>query len=283
MHPRNRFQSRYVFPRLVSLVPELGAFVHPHPVEGETIDFSDPRAVKVLNRALFADAYGILDWDIPEGYLCPPLPGRADMLHHLADLVGERGPSVRVLDVGVGANCVYPLVGHKEYGWSFVGVDVDEGALGSAARIVRANGLESAIALRRQPVPEQVFRGAILAGETFALTVCNPPFYASADEARAESARKWRHLGKGHGADHRNFGGQGSELWCKGGEAGFLSRMASESARFASQVQWFSSLVSQDGNVPGLQRALKKLDAAEVRAIEMRHGQKKTRVVAWRF
>jgi hypothetical protein len=98
----------------------------------ESIDFANPAAVKALNQALLKKFYDIAHWDIPPGYLCPPIPGRADYIHHVADLLaGEhevaipRGPSVAVLDIGIGANCVYPIVGCHDYGWQFVGTDID--------------------------------------------------------------------------------------------------------------------------------------------------------------
>jgi hypothetical protein len=36
----------------------------------ETIDFSDPYAVKALNKSLLTSYYNIKNWDIPEFYLC---------------------------------------------------------------------------------------------------------------------------------------------------------------------------------------------------------------------
>ena len=42
------------------------------------------------------------------------------------------GTQIRCLDIGVGANCVYPIIAKKEYGWAFVGVDIDTQALSSA-------------------------------------------------------------------------------------------------------------------------------------------------------
>ena len=165
LHPRNRHQGRYDFPALVASSPELAAFVARNAHGDESIDFADPVAVKALNRALLKQVYGIGNWDIPPGYLCPPIPGRADYLHCLADLLatdngGEipRGSVVRALDIGVGANCVYPLIGHAEYGWRFVGTDVDRGALTCAQAIIDANpGLAQAITLRRQPVDDAMF------------------------------------------------------------------------------------------------------------------------------
>lgn len=290
LHPRNRHAGGYDFPRLVAACPELGPFLRRALHGGPSIDFADPAAVKALNRALLAEAYGIRGWDIPPGYLCPPIPGRADYLHHLADLLAAsnggaipRGPSVRALDVGVGANAIYPLVGHREYGWSFVGSDIDAGALASAARILAAQAdLGQAITLRRQPDSGAIFRGVVGPGERFDLTLCNPPFHGSLREAREAAQTKWRKLGRAGGTG-RNFGGQGAELWCEGGEAGFARRMIEESLALATQVRWFTTLVSGSAALPGLQRALRLAGAREVRIVPMAQGQKQSRFAAWTF
>ncbi|MET1078906.1 MAG: RlmF-related methyltransferase, partial [Pseudomonas sp.] len=146
LHPRNRHQGRYDFPALITGSPELAAFVILNPYGKQSIDFADPAAVRLFNRALLKQFYGIAHWDIPAGYLCPPIPGRADYLHYLADLLAAgnggqipRGARVRALDIGVGANCIYPLIGHCDYGWQFVGSDIDATALASASTIVGAN------------------------------------------------------------------------------------------------------------------------------------------------
>ena len=59
----------------------------------------------MLNRALLKADYGIDFWDIPPNYLCPPIPGRVDYIHHLADLLARsnnneipRGPQIKALD-----------------------------------------------------------------------------------------------------------------------------------------------------------------------------------------
>ncbi|WP_257306685.1 23S rRNA (adenine(1618)-N(6))-methyltransferase RlmF [Geothrix campi] len=290
LHPRNRHAGGYDFPKLVAACPELEPFVRRAPHGGPSIDFADPAAVKALNRALLLEAYGIRGWDIPPGYLCPPLPGRADYLHHLADLLAEggtipRGPAVRVLDIGTGASAIYPLVGHREYGWSFVGSDIDGAALTSAARILAANpGLEEAILLRKQTHPKAVLAGVVGPDEAFDLTLCNPPFHGSLREAREGTQRKWRNLGRGQNAKPvLNFGGQGAELWCEGGEAGFTRRLVEESARMPGQVLWFTTLISTSANLPAVQRALRQAGAREVRIIPMAQGQKQSRFVAWTF
>jgi len=288
LHPRNRHRARYDFAALSQASPELAGFVRPTGYGDSSIDFADPAAVRALNRALLKHCYGIAGWDLPAGFLCPPIPGRADYIHHIADLLGEadgvipRGPLVRVLDIGVGANCIYPLLGHREYGWRFLGSDIDPAALAAAGKILRANpGLAGAIELRLQPSPSDIFQGLLRDGESFTLSICNPPFHASLAEARAGARTKLRNLGIG-GA-RLNFGGQGAELWCDGGEAGFVARMIRESARIPDRCLWFSTLVSKASTLPGLRHALRQAGARAIRTLDMAQGQKRSRILAWTF
>lgn len=293
LHPRNPHRDRYDFKRLIAASPELAAFVSLNQYGGESLDFADPAAVKALNRALLHHEYGITGWDIPAQSLCPPIPGRADYLHYLADLLGDgnggiipRGESLRVLDIGVGANCVYPLIGHRSYGWRFVGTDIDPAALANAQRILDANGLSDAIALRLQASREAVFNGVMQPDEAFDVTMCNPPFHASPDEASAGTQRKWKNLGKAATTQKMptlNFGGQGAELWCAGGEEAFVRRMVEESAQHPNRCLWFTTLISKSASLPGVYRALKQAGAHETRTIEMAQGQKRSRLVAWTF
>ncbi|MGL4448473.1 MAG: 23S rRNA (adenine(1618)-N(6))-methyltransferase RlmF, partial [Shewanella sp.] len=258
LHPRNKHRHGYDFAALMAASPALAAFVAPNAYGNVSIDFADPQAVLALNRALLAHHYRILHWDLPPGYLCPPIPGRVDYLHHLADLLaagGEipRGKAVRVLDIGVGANAIYPLLGAREYGWRFVGSDIDPVSVKAAQLLAQANGLSQQLELRVQTRPTQIFAGIIAPGEHYAFSLCNPPFHASLAEASTSSARKWRNLNKTtatNSAPVLNFGGQKAELWCDGGEAAFLARMIQESQQFADQVGWFSSLVSKADNLP---------------------------------
>ena len=292
LHPRNPHRAPYDFPLLSKASPELAAFVRPNPHGSLSIDFANPIAVKALNRALLRHFYGIEYWDIPKSYLCPPIPGRADYVHYLADLLAESNggtlpPSeeITVLDVGVGANCIYPIIGRCEYGWHFVGSDIDGVAVRAAQQIEAANpALAGAIEARLQPTRTRIFDGLIQAGEVFDLTMCNPPFHASAAAAAAGSQRKTTSLGTGRGPRPvLNFGGQHNELWCEGGEAGFIRRMVQESARRPRASYWFTSLVSKKETLPGVYRALQTAGATTVRTIEMAQGQKKSRLVAWTF
>lgn len=298
LHARNKHRGRYDFQQLIQTSPDLAQFVSINKYHDESIDFSNPAAVKSLNRAILKACYGIRDWDIPANYLCPPIPGRADYIHHIADLLSTsnngiipRGKSIHVLDIGVGANCVYPIIGYSEYGWHFLGVDIDPIALTSAGKIIKANsGLSGAVILRQQTSPANIFKGLLETDEIFDISICNPPFHASLAEAQEGTQRKWRNLGKAvttarNTTKHPllNFGGQGGELWCEGGETAFIARMIQESTQLPDQFLWFSTLVSRESSLPGIYRALKKAQVTDSRTIDMTQGQKKSRIVAWTF
>lgn len=287
LHPRNRHHQRYDLPALCQICPELSAFLLLNPAGEQTVDFSRPEAVKALNKALLAFFYDVKQWDIPDGFLCPPVPGRADYIHHLADLLaetcGEIPRQANILDIGTGANCIYPLIGSHEYGWRFTGSEVHSQALSSAQAIVNANpGLSRQIRLRRQKDPKAILCGIVHKNEVYDATLCNPPFHDSAASAQQGSERKRRNLGLGD-RDALNFGGQQQELWCEGGEVAFISQMIAESAQFAQQVMWFTSLVSRGDNLPELYRALTRVGAVKVVKKEMAQGQKQSRFIAWTF
>ena len=292
LHPRNPHRSAYDFTALIAACPALAPFVTVNAYQNQSIDFANPTAVKLLNQALLASFYDIQHWDIPANYLCPPIPGRADYVHYIADLLasvndGEipKGKAIRGLDIGVGANCVYPIIGRKEYGWSFIGSDIDAQAIKSANNIIRANPLlNNAVTCRLQSATTHFFEGILGAKEQVDFTICNPPFHASAEEASAGSNRKVSNL-KGKKVENAvlNFGGQSTELWCEGGESTFIYRMIQESVRFAENCFWFTTLVSKKENLQGIYKSLAKVQASEVRTIEMKQGQKISRFVAWTF
>ncbi len=155
LHPRNRHHQRYDLPALCRAHPDLQGYITLNPLGEQTIDFANPQAVKALNKALLAHFYAVKHWDIPDGFLCPPVHGRADYIHHLADLLagdsGEVPKDATILDIGTGANLIYPLIGAHEYGWRFTGSEINPQAFASAQAIINGNpGLTRQIRLRRQ-------------------------------------------------------------------------------------------------------------------------------------
>jgi 23S rRNA (adenine1618-N6)-methyltransferase len=184
------------------------------------------------------------------------------------------------LDIGIGANAIYPLLGHKIFGWTFVGADIDNKALASAQNIIEKNQLSSVIELRHQSEAQNIFKGIIKPDEKFDFTLCNPPFHASQEEADRGTARKWKNLGRNAGL---NFGGQNHELITAGGEKTFILNMINQSQDFSRNVHWFTTLVSKDTTLPILTKRLEQLPITDSRILEMTQGQKKSRLLAWTY
>ena len=287
---------------LMTTFPELENYIVEKADSVKTINFSDPKAVKALNTALLAHYYNIALWDIPAGYLCPAIPGRADYIHYIADLLAQsnrhvipKGNTIVGLDIGVGANAVYPIIGSQSYGWRFVGSDIDPISIRSATLIAQKNhNLQNLLTVRQQTQAEDIFEGIIKPQDHFAFSMCNPPFHRTAAEATSGSQRKTKNLAR-HSKKRNpnsakpqlkqglNFAGQHRELWCEGGELVFICTMIKQSQKYAQQVGWFTSLVSKKDNLQGIYQQLERVGVTEFKTISMAQGQKISRFVAWRF
>ena len=297
MHKNNRHKQGYNFIALVKAHSELSAFIIKNKYNNQdTIDFSNALSVKALNLALLKSDYKVAFWDIPDGYLCPAIPGRVDYIHHLHDLLMTSPKAlqvnkkpVKVLDIGTGASCIYPILGQREYGWHFVASDIDPVSIKVAKQILSADKiLDKAINCRLQPNSNHIFNGIIAAGEYYHLTLCNPPFHRSLAEATQGSTRKWKNLNKDKSTTEGqvkslNFGGQKAELWCQGGELAFIGKMIKESKAYQKQVFWFTCLVSKKEHLSKLKLTLKKSQASQIKVIKMAQGQKISRFIAWSF
>lgn len=283
LHPKNKHIQGYNFPELCTAYPNLETFVFTNGYGTETIDFANAEAVKELNTALLFKHYNIKFWDFPDDNLCPPIPGRVDYMHYLADLLSTSkiNENATILDIGVGANCIYPLLGNAEYQWRFVGTDIDKKSIDRAEKILKKNSLTEVIKLKQQLDATHIFEGILSENDRFTASVCNPPFYKSQEDAMLANARKLEGLGKG--SEGRNFSGKQQELWYKGGEKAFIHTYAYESSKFKNNCFWYTTLVSKKENAESLLPSLKKMGATEVKTIPMYQGNKATRFVAWTF
>ncbi len=292
LHERNFHNDRYDFKALIQSEPSLNEFVKPNKYGDLSIDFANPQAVIALNKALLSFFYGVKNWSIPSDYLCPPIPGRSDYIHHIADLLAAsnggkipKGSNIKGLDVGIGANCIYPIVGVSVYGWSFTGSDIDEVALKSAQNIINSNeSLKENIIVKLQTNSKNIFKNIISKEDKFDFTLCNPPFHKSQKDAIAGNKRKVQNLTKQVVSKAAlNFGGKNNELWCEGGEVAFIKKMIKESKEFSKNCLWFTTLVSRKENLDFIYDALEDIDVLEYKTINMAHGQKISRVIAWTF
>jgi 23S rRNA (adenine1618-N6)-methyltransferase len=291
LHTRNLHRNSYNFDELISCVPELKHYVFKNSYGNLTINFSIPKAVKLLNKALLQYFYQVKNWDIPDENLCPPIPGRADYIHYIADLLAgnskeiPKGSSVKGLDIGTGANLVYPLIAHQSYRWEMIGTDINQKSLNNAQKILDENpDFSENIQLKFQPESNFIFKNIFSSKDKFTFSMCNPPFHDSEESALKGNLRKTKNLKNSKfQKPNLNFGGQQAELWCEGGEIAFISKMIEESVLYSSQILWFTTLVSKKENLFKLNSLLKKVAALEVKTIDMAQGQKISRILAWTF
>lgn len=292
LHPRNRNREPYDLGALISVNPALTNYIKPNKYGANSIDFSNPAAVRILNKSILNYYYKIEYWEFPEENLSPPIPGRADYIHHMADLLCENnfgviptGDKVICLDVGTGASCIYPIIGVTEYNWKFIGSDIDPKSIESANNIVNCNtSLKNRVEFRLQKNPKDIFYKIIDSEEKIDLSICNPPFHSSAEDAQEGTRKKVKNLsGKNDKTPELNFAGTSNELIYEGGEYEFIQSMLRESKNFAKNCYWFSTLVSKQSNLKGIYKSLEKLGATQIRTKPMGTGNKSTRIVMWTF
>jgi len=292
LHPRNKHQGGYDLQHLRSVLPNLESFVFVNDYGKETIDFSDPKAVFELNKALLLDTYKLKYWDIAKNSLCPAIPGRADYIHYLADLLAEAhqgtvptGSQVHILDIGAGSSLVYPLIGAQEYEWNFTASEIDRTSIHYAEVNINKNPwLKKKIQLRFQNDRNNILEGVIYEKDQFDAVMCNPPFFKSREDNWNSSTKKFTNLNKNKNIPTvQNFGGHANELWCPGGEKAFITQLIYDSLKYKDRLNWITSLVADKDHLKPLLAVLEYHKAADIRIIQTKQGQKLSRILAWKW
>ena len=292
LHSRNKNRNKYDLSSLVSLNPELKQYITPNKYGGMSIEFSNPTAVRILNKSLLNHYYVIKKWEFPEDNLCPPIPGRADYIHHVADLLAEnnfgkvpKGDRITCLDIGMGASCIYPIIGTTEYEWKFIASDIDSKSIDSARKIIESNNtIKNKIECRLQKNKNSILKNIVEKEEKIDLIICNPPFHSSKEDAQKSTLRKLRNLSdKKVKTTHVKFAGINNEIIFEGGEIKFIENIINESKLYAKNCYWFSTLVSKQSNLKKTYKLIDRTGAYFVKTISMGTGNKSSRIVAWTF
>ncbi len=282
IHARNKNKDRYDLQALIKINTDLANYIKPNIKGEDTIDFSNPVAIKTLNKALLHYYYGIQNWDFPDAFISPSIPNKADYIHHLADILMAsnygnlpEGNKITCHNIGMGATCIYPILGVTEYDWNFIASDIDEKAIVSAQSIVNHNEtLKDKIVCKIQTNPKDFFFGIIDRESKIDFSICNPPLYASMEEAETKTQKKNAPYSK-----HEI----GDEIIYEGGEIGFLQRYVKESKKFANNCFWFSAQVNKTSNQRGMVEFLQELGATQTKSIPMGIGNKSSQIIAWSF
>ena len=286
MHPRNVFADTSTdFFVLGKRQPCFRPFVEQSSVSRWHVNFKSWEVTRALNRALLIDGYGLVSWDIPKGHLCPPVANRANYIHWLEDLLQLSRPSggpnieyegVRGIDIGIGSNCVFPLLGAATNRWSFVGIDVTDVALKWADK----NRLDNPILATQIQVRDARNSASIRdqntstlfcthAREQFTFCMCNPPFFET-----------MKHTKQNPGT---NFGGTHTEMCCSGGEEAFTRRIYDDSLMSRDRVYWYTTMCGKKETMRKLRRLLDMAKVPAIRTAQFLQGKTVRWGVAWSF
>ena len=202
----------------------------------------------------------------------------------MSDLLNNND-NITCLDIGVGASCIYPILGVSEYNWNFIASEVNTEAITIAKKIIKDNpSLKGKVKFRIQKDENNIFKGIIKPKDKIDLSICNPPFHSSKKEALKGSMRKIRNLsGERSKKIQLNFSGVANELVYKGGEYQFIKNMIEESVLYSNNCLWFTTLVSKEKNLKSIYKLLEDIKAKEVKTLNIGTSNKKSRIVVWTF
>eukprot|EP00803_Ostreobium_quekettii_P002088 evm.model.scf_565.7 EVM.evm.TU.scf_565.7 scf_565:35419-42558(+) len=272
IHPRSKYAHEEPdFGRLSQMYPNLKRFVHCPKDGAPTIDFKCPQATLELTRTLLLHDFGI-NWDIPIGQLVPPLTSRVNYIHWLEDLLALSSPPgpVMGLDVGCGANLIYPLLGASLLGWHFVGVDTTDVAITWARKNLDANPqISKLLCVRKVPAEGKILAPAVQMGENFHFSMCNPPFFDSIEQSNLNP--------------NTAFGGTPEEMVYPGGEMAFVMQMVEDSMELKQAIHWYTSMVGKKSTLKAVRHRLLSAGVKAVRTTEFFQGKTSRWAIAWSF
>ncbi|CAM9946766.1 unnamed protein product [Pylaiella littoralis] len=190
----------------------------------------------------------------------------------------------RGIDIGTGASCIYPLLGAKVAGWSFLATEIDAVSAEWAEKNVRSNGLQGQVSVRLvHPLSgdggdgeDDAAPGPLLTtlGEEdgdFDFSMTNPPFFESADEA-----------GQNPDTATGEMAAEG-EVACPGGEVAFVRAIIRDSLRLKQRVRWYTTMVGKKSNAKKLLRVLREAGVRNTRTTEFFQGRTVRWGLAWSF
>ena len=175
MHAQNPYSDRYDLKRLATFNPELKEHIVSNPSNEDTIDFSDSASVYELNKAMLLADFNLDTYELPMGYLIPPVPGRLEYLLHIREFLSEQfkidgNTKLRGLDVGSGANGIYCILGTQHFNWNMVGSECDSNAVKIAkANVNSTKSLKNKIDIRHQENKSFLFKNVIQPSEQLSL------------------------------------------------------------------------------------------------------------------
>eukprot|EP01130_Rhizamoeba_saxonica_P000092 TRINITY_DN1010_c1_g1_i2.p1 TRINITY_DN1010_c1_g1~~TRINITY_DN1010_c1_g1_i2.p1 ORF type:complete len:303 (-),score=60.17 TRINITY_DN1010_c1_g1_i2:547-1455(-) len=278
----NSFQSKkHNFEALAEKYPSLEPFVTVKNGKAK-IDWNDPLANRELTRTLLQEDFQI-DINLPLDHLCPTVTSRLNYILWIQDLLNygcsfkkrkldqnkKNQPAITGIDIGTGASCIYPLLGVRLSGWSFLATDIDASSIDYARENIARNNWEDHIKLRLVENREQILLGVIEEDDQYDFSMCNPPFFEHVEDKEVNPKR--------------NCTATDSELATEGGELAFITKMIDDSLVLKDRVHWYTSLIGRKVTMKLLVKKLHSVGITNIRTTTFTQGYTSRWAIAWSF
>ncbi|CAH8846338.1 unnamed protein product [Trichobilharzia szidati] len=291
MHHRNIYKhKRPNFKELAAQYDFFNAVAEKDECGRVQLDFRVPLHLAALSKALLLKDFN-LNVEFPGDRLIPTVPLRLNYILWLEDLLKDLqkfSEPIKILDIGVGASCIYPLLGARKNSWKFFGTETDMRNYSLAKENVDRNHMSDDIKLfhiaENSSSLDAVFgsnNSGKEAGSTTYLhaVMANPPFFSDASDA--VGSKTCRSLGRPPPKTVSSAARHESQT--TGGEVYYCMRLIRDSLRYSTRVGVFTIMLGKKSSVPVVRRILYKLKITQISVYEMCQGRIMRWGVAWTF
>lgn len=182
------------------------------------------------------------------------------------------------IDIGVGASCIYPLLGCAcRPNWRFGGTEIDDRSLEYAEKNVAVNGLQQRVRLRKVTLDGSLLNLKSLGIGHADFVMCNPPFFTSREDMLATHENKKRY-------PSAVCTGAETEMITDGGDLGFVTCIMKESSISKDDVQWYSAMLGKLASVRTVVEGLMNAGITNWAVTSLQAGNVTKRwAVAWSY
>ena len=232
----NEFKPDFLI--LIKEFPELKKYIikHDEKIEEFSFDWSNNDLSLLMTKSILNYYFNIKYYDIPKGFLIPPVPSRLNYLNLINELIKDiEKENIIGVDIGTGANIIYPILGNSVCDWKFICSEINNESYNNAKLILQKNNLEENINLIKQENKNNIFVSIINQENKYTFSMCNPPYYDYEQEIKIEDKKR---------DTEYNF----DEVYYEKGELGFFERYFEESICYKKNIFLFTILIGKKSN-----------------------------------
>ena len=235
------------FLTLIKEFPELKKYILKQNEDNEEefqFDWSNNELSLLMDKSILNYYFDIKYYDIPKGFLIPPIPSRINYINLINSIITKLINDIDIkniigIDIGTGANIIYPILGYSIYKWKFICTEINKEAYNNAKLILQKNNLENNINIIKQNNKDNIFISILNRENKYIFSMCNPPYYNYENEIKLEDKKR---------DNEYNF----DEIYYKNGEYGFFQRYFEESICYKNNVFLYTILIGKKINAENI-------------------------------